>query len=95
MELKIREIQNKEVWENFLSRCEAKTFLQSFNWGEFQKMMGNKIWRWGIYHKEQRTMNDEQLVGTTLVIKTQAKRGTFLFVPHGPAMKYEVGSKKY
>ena len=103
MEFEIKEIQNKEVWENFLSEgeesklsfspftvareCEEKTFLQSWNWGEFNQTMRNKIWRWGIYSKEQKTMNDEQLVGTTLVIKIQAKRGTFLFVPHGPNFK--------
>jgi len=81
----VREINNKEVWEKFILECDEKTFLSSWNWGEFQKMMGNKIWRLGIYNKEQRTINNEQLISVALVIKVIAKRGTFLFLPHGPA----------
>jgi lipid II:glycine glycyltransferase (peptidoglycan interpeptide bridge formation enzyme) len=78
--MEIKEIENKDVWEKFLRECEEKTFLQSFNWGEFQKMMGNKIWRLGIYEISN-------LIGVALVIKVEAKRGTFLFVPHGPNLR--------
>lgn len=80
--MQIKEVQNKEIWENFLEECREKTFLQSWNWGEFQKMEGNKIWRFGIY-------NNQNLAGVALVIKVRAKRGTFLFVPHGPVAKPE------
>ncbi len=59
---------------------EEKTFLQSWHWGEFQKMMGNKIWRLGVY------INDD-LVGVSLVIEIAARRGKFLFLPHGPIVK--------
>jgi len=72
----IKEITDKDVWENFLLTQEEKTFLDSWSWGEFQKKQGEKIWRLGIY--------DEGLVGVALVIKISARRGTFLFVPHGP-----------
>jgi len=75
--MEIKEINNKEVWENFLLRCEEKTFLNSWNWGEFQKLEGNKIWRLGVYE-------NGELIGIALVVRIKAKRGTFLFVPHGP-----------
>jgi len=77
MEIKL--IENKDVWENFLFDCEDKTFLSSWNWGEFQKAMGNKIWRFGIYE-------GEELIGIALAIKITAKRGTFLFLPHAPSI---------
>ncbi len=77
----IKEIKNKQVWESFLSKCEQKSFLDSWNWGEFQQRQGNKIWRLGVYSKE--------LVALALVIKIEAKRGTFLFLPHGPNAKEE------
>ena len=110
-EMEIKEINNKEVWENFLLDCEEKTFLQSWNWGEFQKMMGHKIWRLGIYSNEQRTMNNEgprpfsekggaygagneQLVGIALVVKIEARRGKFLFLPHAPVIRNQ-NSKRY
>ena len=77
--MEIKEIKEKNIWEDFLLECEEKTFLDSWNWGEFQKMTGNKIWRLGIY-------NNGELSSVALVIKTIARRGTFLFVPHGPAI---------
>ncbi len=75
-----KEIIEKQIWEGFLEECGEKTFLSSWNWGEFQKKMGYKIWRLGVY-------NSEQLIAVALVIKIQAKRGTFIFVPHGPVIK--------
>jgi len=85
--MEIKEIDNKEIWENFLLQCKEKTFLQSWNWGEFNLKMGSKIWRFGVYNdKEQTTTNTEQLVGVALAVKIVAKRGTFLFIPHGPVI---------
>ena len=40
--MEIEEINNKEIWENFLLECEEKTFLNSWNWGEFQKKQSEK-----------------------------------------------------
>lgn len=37
--------------------------------------MGSKIWRLGVY-------GGGELMGIALVVKVEAKRGTFLFVPH-------------
>lgn len=79
MNLNFKEIISKEVWENFLLSCQEKTFLQSWNWGEFQIKEGNQIWRFGIFF-------DEKLIGVCLVISIAAKRGTFLFIPHGPVL---------
>ena len=74
---KIIEITNKNEWEGFLQTCQEKTFLQAWNWGEFQLSMNKKIWRFGIYQ-------NDQLVSTALVILMKAKRASFLLVPHGP-----------
>jgi len=87
--MKVRTINEKSIWEDFLlegGRCEEKTFLNSWNWGEFNRMMGNKTWRLGIYE-------DNSLVAVALIIKIQAKRGTFLFLPHGPATALAVADK--
>ncbi len=85
--MEIKEIQKKDIWENFLSGCQEKTFLSSWNWGEFQIKVGNKIWRLGIYDKEQITNNSEQLIAVVLVSKITARRGTFLLIQHGPNIK--------
>lgn len=79
--LKVKEITQKEMWENFLLDCQEKTFLNSWNWGEFNNMMGSKIWRLGIFE-------NSKLVNLILTIKIEAKRGTFLFIPHLISDKY-------
>ena len=76
----IREIKNKNKWEDFLWSMKEKTFLHSWGWGEFQKSMGQKIWRLGLFEKEK-------LLMVSLVIKIKAKRGKFLFIPHGPIIE--------
>ncbi len=77
--MEIKEITNKTAWEGFLADCTEKTFLQSWNWGEFQVSLGKTIWRFGIYQ-------DQELVSVALVIKMTARRGSFLLVPHGPVL---------
>ncbi|MFH1509838.1 MAG: peptidoglycan bridge formation glycyltransferase FemA/FemB family protein [Candidatus Nealsonbacteria bacterium] len=77
--MKVIDIQNKDIWENFFLDYKDKTFLQSWNWGEFNLEMGNKIWRLGI-------LNEEKLIGLALISKIKAKRGTFLLMQHGPTI---------
>lgn len=92
--METRIIQNKETWESFLSKCADKTFLQSWNWGEFQTRTGNKIWRLGIYDREQTANNSEQLIAVALVSKITARRGTFLLIQHGPNIKSKIKNQK-
>jgi len=60
-----------------LKECKDKTFLHSWQWGEFQRLMRGKVWRFGLYE-------GTSLKAVALVVKVAAKRGTFLLVPHGP-----------
>jgi peptidoglycan pentaglycine glycine transferase (the first glycine) len=75
--MEIKEINAKTQWEDFLLQCQRKTFLQSWNWGEFQVSLGKKIWRLGMY-------DQGKLISVALMIKMTARRGSFLLVPHGP-----------
>lgn len=78
----IKEIFQKEVWEDFLLDCKEKTFLNSWNWGEFQKKMGfasgGKIWRFAIFEANRGPTS------VALITKIKAKRGNFLLMQHGP-----------
>jgi lipid II:glycine glycyltransferase (peptidoglycan interpeptide bridge formation enzyme) len=82
----LKEINNKEDWEKFLAQISEKTFLQSWNWGEFNLQSGNKIWRFGIYE-------NKTLLAVCFVTKIIAKRGKFLFVPHGPVINETLNTK--
>ena len=79
--MEVKEIKDKEIWEDFFARCEEKTFLQSWNWGEFQERIGSasggKIWRLGVYEE-----NNGGLSSVALAVKIVAKRGTFLLIQH-------------
>ena len=71
--MEIRDIIDKNTWEDFLRSTEEKTFLQSWNWGEFNKKMGNKIWRMGLFE-------NEKLLAIALVSKIVARRGKFFLI---------------
>ncbi|PIS39678.1 MAG: hypothetical protein COT33_00650 [Candidatus Nealsonbacteria bacterium CG08_land_8_20_14_0_20_38_20] len=73
--IKVNEINDKSTWEDFLLGCDEKTFLSSWNWGEFQEKMGNKIWRLGQYYNGEISL-------VALAVKVEAKRGIFLLVQH-------------
>jgi len=76
----ISEIENKEEWENFVISNRPDSFLHSWNWGEFNRKTGDRIWRLGLYE-------GGSLEAVALVIKVCARRGTFLFVPQGPIIR--------
>jgi len=78
----IKEIENKQTWNSFFEDCGSPSFLQSWEWGEFNKSVGYNILRLGAFDRGG-------LVATTLVIKIKSKRGNFLFVPHGPIINLE------
>ncbi len=93
----IKEITDKSQWENFILSQRPDTFLQSWNWGEFNSAMddpvrqtngSSKIFRLGIFDPSTRPGQvPEELVGVALIIKVSAKRGKFLFCPHGPIIE--------
>lgn len=78
--MEAREIKDKKTWEEFISNVEEKTFLQSWNWGEFNKTLKSKVFRLGVF-------NDGELIAVAQSFEIVARRGTFLFLPHGPLVK--------
>jgi lipid II:glycine glycyltransferase (peptidoglycan interpeptide bridge formation enzyme) len=76
----IKEIINKLEWEDFLNQEEFILMKQSYKNGEFQKMIGEKYWIFGIYE-------NNKLIGGSLILGVHAKRGNFLFAPYGPIIK--------
>lgn len=75
----VKEITDKEIWENFSLSASPNNFLQSWNWGEFQLAIGNTIFRIGIFQSKK-------LVGICLAVKQVTKFGNYLYVPRGPIL---------
>lgn len=82
MSLHIAEITDRKKWQEYNDALKPNTFLHTWNWGECLMKTGQKIWRLGVYE-------EEKLEGIALIVKIQARRGTFLFCPHGPQIDWE------
>ena len=48
----IRGIEDKKTWEDFVLKMNPKSFLQSWNWGETHKLLGERIFRLGVYKND-------------------------------------------
>jgi lipid II:glycine glycyltransferase (peptidoglycan interpeptide bridge formation enzyme) len=84
----ISEITEKNHFDNFLLNSQASSFLQSWNWGEFQSLgLGKKIFRLGVF-------DGENLVATCLCLEEQTKLGKFIYCPRGPILNWEVDAKE-
>ena len=75
----IKLIDDQQVWENFLATHPGQNFLQSWSWNKFQESLGKRTFPLGFYVQQE-------LKGTALLIKEQAKRGTYLACPGGPLL---------
>lgn len=87
MNISIQPLENFEVWNSFLKGNRPHTFLHTWQWGDFQKELGASLWRVGIF-------DGEALCGIMLITKVQARRGTFLFCPHGPVLEPGIDNQK-
>ncbi|PIY93621.1 MAG: hypothetical protein COY69_00690 [Candidatus Magasanikbacteria bacterium CG_4_10_14_0_8_um_filter_32_14] len=76
---KVKEIQNKEEWEQFLSQQKFVLMTQSYKYGEFYESINEKQWLIGIYESDK-------LIAGSLILSVHAKRGNFLFAPYGPVI---------
>lgn len=92
----IKEIKDKEKWENFISTNSPESFFQSWEWGEIIKRQNpislgmeikQNLFRLGIY--DSNTLN-----GIAQVHKVEAKRGNFLHIRHGPIFT-QISQKSY
>ena len=78
--LTVRPIHDKTVWEAFVRNERPNSFLQSWNWGEMYVRRGINIERVGVY-------DHDTLRAVCFIEKIRAKRGSFLFCPHGPVVQ--------
>jgi len=75
----IKEILNKEDWEQFLAKQKFVLMTQSYRYGDFYESMNEKHWLIGVYE-------EGQLVAGSLILTVHARRGNFVFLPYGPVI---------
>ena len=82
MDVVCTEIVVQKTWDEFIQQHSPMALFQSWKWGDVEKKLGRKIWRWGWF-------TGDTLVGIAQIIKVPARRGTFLHVRHGPVGKID------
>lgn len=66
---------------NFIVQHGQSNFLQSWEWGEFQKSLGRKAWRWAL-------KQNNQICGVALLVKRPLPLNqAYLYCPRGPVYK--------
>jgi len=80
--MELKEIKDKHQWNNFINYDNFKfySFLWSWEWLDFKETFWFKTLRYWIF-------DNNNLIWLLPLIKTKAKRGTYLFVPHSPLIK--------
>lgn len=73
----IKEITDQEVWDKFVNFH----LLQSWNWGEFQKVLGKRVYRFGVYG------DNSELIVVFQAFEVQSKFFRFLYLPNAPVFK--------
>jgi len=74
--------ENKEKWNEFVLKNSSDEFLQSWEWGDFQKSYGRKVWHFAI--KEG---SDTIAQAVTICMKLPAGK-SYVYVPRGPVWKH-------
>lgn len=80
--MRVQEIQSPQIWEQFIQAQPFTLFVQSPLYGEFYKRQGENFFLVGI-------LEEEKLIGGSLVVTTHARRGNFLYLPYGPILPKE------
>lgn len=90
MNLHLKEISDKHVWENFhLNGGELSpqtSFFQSWNWGEFEKSLGKDVYFLGVVDLDG---DQTKPLAISLATVVKAKRGNFLHLRNGPVARWD------
>jgi len=75
--MKIKIIKDENLWNKVVARQNFAQFLQSFEWGRFQQMLGRKIWHFFV--------GEEKDFFLALIIKHSLPFGfSYIYSPRGP-----------
>lgn len=83
MNMQIKNINDKKLWEELISRYSPQSFFQSWTWGESVRLTGpnTQVWRIAL------VTGDGEIAGLSQIVKVVARRGIHLHLRHGPVLK--------
>jgi lipid II:glycine glycyltransferase (peptidoglycan interpeptide bridge formation enzyme) len=80
--MKIVDIQEKEIWDEYVTSRQDSNFLQSWDFYEFHKARGKKVIRRAIIN------DSKKIIGVYAGVVETAKRGTYLAIAGGPLIDF-------
>lgn len=75
--ISIKEETDQKVWDTFVQKFSPNNFLASWQWCEFNDLMGDRSLRLAVYE-------NNKLIGLCGAFVTVSKKGNFLLSPAGP-----------
>ncbi len=81
-EVHFKTVFDKSLWEGFAATHPQANFLQSYNWGVFEKKIGKSFFPIAVFE-------DDKQIGAAMVIKELAKRGNYLTIAGGPLIDWQ------
>ena len=79
--MQIINITDKKQLNDFVGSQSRAQFLQSWQWGEFQKQVSGAVWRLGVAE------DDGQLVASAKLVKKQLPMGrSYFYCGRGPVI---------
>jgi peptidoglycan pentaglycine glycine transferase (the first glycine) len=85
MEVRSLQSSDRENYNRFVSNHPSGSFLQSWEWGQWQAFLGRPIFRYAVF-------DDASIMGTIQVIQTMVPGLTqahYLYAPHGPLLNID------
>ncbi len=80
-EIKIKPVKDQAEWDDFVKNHQPSNLLQSWEWGQFQKELGRKVWYLGIYE-------NDILAGVCLCYIIPTRLRTHLYTSNGPILEW-------
>ena len=95
------EENQKEIWNEFITENGSESFLQAWEWGNFNRALGRKVWRIGVVEDFKHTPSASQstplkrginkinskLIAVALILKNDLPFGrSYFYCPRGPVI---------
>ena len=80
MNIRLATTEDKQKWNEFVSKNETGSFLQSWEWSEFMATQKDQVWRFVI-------TDDDNWLASIFIFKTTLKiNQSILYSPRGPVI---------
>ncbi len=80
--MEINKIEDKKIWDRALSKFDYSTMFLSWEWGVFERSLGNCFENWGVF-------NDGEIIGLLPIKVVKARRGKYIHLRHAPLINWE------